>query len=54
MKFHWAAVLWRIPSIVCFGGAIYIMAIGIEFGWGWLIFAGICGLGGIEIETRGE
>ena len=37
--------LLRLPTCLCFAGAIYLLAIGVTSGWGWLIFAGIlcCG-----------
>ena len=38
--------LLRLPSCICFIGAIYIMSLGITAGWGWLILAGILCCGG--------
>lgn len=34
-------LLMRLPVCICFGGVIYLLAIGVTTGWGWLIFAGI-------------
>lgn len=39
-------VLLRLPTCLCFAGAIYLMAIGVTSGWGWLVFAGILCCGG--------
>lgn len=38
--------LLRLPTCLCFAGAIYLLAIGVTSGWGWLIFAGILCCGG--------
>lgn len=35
------SLIANIPSCICFGGAIFLLATGIPYGWGWLIFAGL-------------
>lgn len=40
MKSVMICLFCKLPSIVCFAGATYIMSLG-GSGWGWLIFAGI-------------
>lgn len=50
--------LLRLPTAICFIGAIYLLAIGVTSGWGWLIFAGILCCGGSfsykEDDNKGE
>lgn len=36
----------NLPSVVCFGAAGYLLAIGREVGWGWLLFVGLLCCGG--------
>ena len=40
MKYGIQCVLANVCSILCAGGAIYVMTLGLD-GWGWLIFASI-------------
>jgi hypothetical protein len=30
-----------LPACICFGGAVYLMATGVVYGWGWLLFIGV-------------
>lgn len=45
--------LRNLPSCICFLAAGYLLATGVTFGWGWLIFAGIVciGDGTVKITT---
>lgn len=41
-----ALMLLRLPPCICFAGAVYLIAIGVTSGWGWLILVGVvCGGG---------
>lgn len=31
----------NLPSCICFGGAVLLLALGMTNGWGWLIVAGL-------------
>lgn len=48
MKDFFIIALYRLPSCICFIGAIYLMIIGVTSGWGWLIFAGVLCCGSIS------
>lgn len=32
----------NVPSMVCVVGAVVLLALGIDQGWGWLIFLAFC------------
>lgn len=45
-------LLLRLPMCICFGGAVYLIAIGATQGWGWLLLVGaLCGGGSYSYKS---
>lgn len=54
MKQFLTIALLLLPCCICFGGAVYLLAIGSTQGWGWLLFIGLLCSGVRYASTRDE